>query len=75
MLLMSSEILLFKGKDYSNKNKLGLLNFTHNADCKPIKTYPIRTMPIAFYSKGENLFLADKISHTNKIDFKVYYSS
>ena len=61
MLLMSSEILLFKGKDYSNKNKLGLLNFTHNADCKPVETYPIRTMPIAFYAKGENLFLADKI--------------
>ena len=74
MLLMSSEILLFRGKDHSS-TKLGLLNFTHNADCKPIETYPIRTMPIAFYAEGENLFLADKISQDGKIDFTVYYSS
>jgi hypothetical protein len=79
MILMSSEILLFKGKDYTNNNKLGLLNFVHNDQCERVKTYPVRAMPIAFYAdKGEKMFMADKTHWSKKEkrwEFTVYYSS
>lgn len=54
MLIMSTEILLFRGKDYTSINKLGLINFVHNSKCSRIKTEEIRTMPIGYYAdKGD----------------------
>jgi hypothetical protein len=38
VLLMSNEILLFKGKNSSDVNKLGLINFVHNKQFRRVKT-------------------------------------
>jgi len=33
VLAMSTDILIFEGKDYNNDVRLGIINFTHNREC------------------------------------------
>jgi len=78
MLLMSTEILLFDGKDFSNVHKLGLINFVHNEHCNPVPTIPIKTMPIGFFAdKGEKRFIGDEIFNKaeKRMNLTAYFSS
>jgi hypothetical protein len=64
MLLMSTEILLFRGKDSNEELKLGLLNFVHNEKLERLDTLAIKTMPVGYYAdKGEKVFKGDHMKN------------
>ena len=78
MLLLSTDILLFIGKDFNNDLKLGLINFTHNEKCERVDTLSIKTMPVGYYAdRGEKIFKGDHIKNieTGKKEFTIYFSS
>jgi hypothetical protein len=49
-IMMSTDYLLFTGKDDYNKEIICLMNFGHNKQCNRVQTKPLRTLPIGFFS-------------------------
>ena len=48
--MMSTDFLIFEGRDSNDKKQVGIVNFMHNVKCNRVQTRPVTTLPIGFYS-------------------------